>query len=250
VVRRIGRRFRHRQSVGLTPNEGRQATARAGDSPLGVPFITGPTRHVVEWSLLRARREPQRLNFLFIPVFGVGSAVVNMILQGSGSLARPSQRRVAVDGLLARRSVSTRSVMKGRPAGNPDCRVRAGVRPGTHRSVSAVRACRRSRHARCCTRGGHGLLSAIALALIGCFLTVVGATLAPIVGMWFPRYSAIRIGNSDGVRPPRLLAGALHVASVWLPRRGAGRARGSTGTGAAGTLRDRVRSRIHPRDGR
>jgi len=107
--------------------------------------------------------------------------------------------------------------MKGRPAGNPDCRVRAGVRPGTHRSVSAVRACRRSRHARCCTRGGHGLLSAIALALIGCFLTVVGATLAPIVGMWFPRYSAIRIGNSDGVRPPRLLAGALHVASVWLP---------------------------------
>jgi len=35
--------------------------------------------------------------------------------------------------------------------------------------------------------------------------------------MWFPRYSAIRIGNSDGVRPPRLLAGALHVASVWLP---------------------------------
>jgi len=55
--------------------------------PFGVPFITGPTRHVVEWSLLRARREPQRLNFLFIPVFGVGSAVVNMILQGSGSLA-------------------------------------------------------------------------------------------------------------------------------------------------------------------
>jgi len=59
--------------------------------PLGVPFITGPTRHVVEWSLLRARREPQRLNFLFIPVFGVGSAVVNMILQGSGSLAIPAQ---------------------------------------------------------------------------------------------------------------------------------------------------------------
>jgi len=114
------------------PNEGRQATARAGDSPLGVPFITGPTRHVVEWSLLRARREPQRLNFLFIPVFGVGSAVVNMILQGSGSLAIPGPASAVLlqDGLLARRSVSTRSVMKGRPAGNPDCRVRAGVRPG------------------------------------------------------------------------------------------------------------------------
>jgi len=67
--------------------------------------------------------------------------------------------------------------------------------------------------------------------------------------MWFPRYSAIRIGNSDGVRPPRLLAGALHVASVWLP--------GAALVGlvaapelVAGTLRDRVRSRIHPQDGR
>jgi len=65
--------------------------------------------------------------------------------------------------------------------------------------------------------GGYGLLAAIALALIGCFLTVVGATLAPIIGMWLPRYSAIRIGNSDGVRPPRLLAGVLHVVSMLLP---------------------------------
>jgi hypothetical protein len=65
--------------------------------------------------------------------------------------------------------------------------------------------------------GGHGPSVALALALVAGFLTVVGAALAPLVGTWFPRFSAIRIGNSDGVRPPRLLAGALHVALVWVP---------------------------------
>ena len=137
--------------------------------PLGVPFITGPTRHVVEWSLLRARREPQRLNFLFIPVFGVGSAVVNMILQGSGSLAILGPASAVLLGWTAGAAFGLN------PFGDE-----GGVLPATLTAVSG-RAFVRGLIAPCllfgpvvavvtlvvALVGGHGLLSAIALALIG-----------------------------------------------------------------------------------
>lgn len=202
-----------------TRTEGDQRALERAISPLGVPFITGPTRHVAEWSLLRARREPQRLNFLLIPVFGVGSAVVNMMLQGSGSLAILGPAAAVLLGWTAGAAFglnpfgdegavlpTTLTAVSGRAF------VRGLIAPSLLFApvvtvVTLVTA----------LVGGYGLLAAIALTLIGCFITVVGATLAPIVGMWFPRYSAIRIGNSDEVRPPRLLAGVLHGVLIWLP---------------------------------
>ncbi|WP_247001122.1 hypothetical protein [Halosolutus gelatinilyticus] len=202
-----------------TRTEGDQRALERAISPLGVPFITGPTRHVAEWSLLRARREPQRLNFLLIPVFGGGSALVNMMLQGSGSLAILGPAIAVLLGWTAGAAFglnpfgdegavlpTTLTAVSGRAF------VRGLIAPSLLFApvvtvVTLVTA----------LVGGYGLLAAIALTLIGCFLTVVGTTLAPIVGMWFPRYSAIRIGNSDGVRPPRLLAGVLHVVLMWLP---------------------------------
>nr|WP_239643360.1 hypothetical protein [Natronococcus jeotgali] len=226
-----------------TRMEGDQRALERAISPLGVPFITGPTRHVAEWSLLRARREPQRLNFLLIPVFGGGSALVNMILQGSSSLAILGPAAAVLLGWTASAAFglnpfgdegavlpTTLTAVSGRAF------VRGLIAPSLLFTpvvtvVTLVTA----------LVGGYGLLATIALTLMGCFLTVVGATLAPIVGMWFPRYSAIRIGNSDGVRPPpivgmwfprysairignsdgvrppRLLAGVLHAVSMWLP---------------------------------
>lgn len=202
-----------------TRTEGDQRALDRAISPLRVPFITGPTRHVAEWSLLRARREPQRLNFLLIPVFGGGSALVNMMLQGSASLAILGPATAVLLGWTASAAFglnpfgdegavlpSTLAAVSGRAF------VRGLIAPSLLFApvvavVTLVTA----------LVGGYGLLAAIALTLIGCFLTIVGATLAPIVGMWFPRYSAIRIGNSDGVRPPRLLAGMLHVVLMWLP---------------------------------
>ncbi|WP_255291586.1 hypothetical protein [Natrinema sp. CBA1119] len=202
-----------------TRTEGDQRALERAISPLGVPFITGPTRHVAEWSLLRARREPQRLNFLLIPVFGGGSAVVNMMLQGYGSLAILGPTTAVLLGWAAGAAFGLN------PFGDE-----GAVLPTTLTAVSG-RAFVRGLIVPSllftpaitvvtlgmALVGGYGLLAAIALALIGCFLTVVGATLAPIIGMWLPRYSAIRIGNSDGVRPPRLLAGVLHVVSLLLP---------------------------------
>ncbi|AGB38402.1 hypothetical protein [Natronococcus occultus] len=188
-------------------------------SPLGVPFTTGPTRHIAEWSLLRTRREPQRLNVLLIPVFGGGAALLNMLLLGSGSLAILGPASAVLLGWVAGAAFGLN------PFGDE-----GAVLPATLTAVSS-RAFVRGHIVPsllfapvvavvtlvAALVGGYGLPSAIALTLIGCVLTVVGAALAPLIGMWLPRYSAIRIGNSDGVRPPRLLAGALHGVLVWLP---------------------------------
>ncbi|MCD2200979.1 hypothetical protein LPA44_13900 [Halobacterium sp. KA-4] len=58
----------------------------AAVKPLGVPaFVPTPMRRVAEWTLLRTRRDPNRLMFLMIPVFAVGSPLVSTGLQ-SGSI--------------------------------------------------------------------------------------------------------------------------------------------------------------------
>ena len=207
------------ESTVSTHTRGDQRALTRAISPLGVPVVTGSTRSVAEWSLLRARREPQRLNFLLIPVFGGGSALVNMMLQGSGSLTILGPAVAVLLGWIAGAAFGLN------PFGDE-----GAVLPATLTAVSG-RAFVRGLIAPSllfmpvvavvtlvsALIGGYGLLSVIALTLIGCFLTVVGAALAPMIGMWFPRYSAIRIGNSDEVRPPRLLAGVLHVVLVWLP---------------------------------
>jgi len=180
-----------------TRTEGDQRALERAVSPLGVPFITGPTRHVAEWSLLRARREPQRLNFLLIPVFGGGSAVVNMMLQGTARSRYWDQPTAVLLGWTAGAAFglnpfgdegavlpTTLTAVSGRAF------VRGLIVPSLFTPVITVVTLGMA------LVGGYGLLAAIALALIGCFLTVVGATLAPIIGMWLPRYSAIRIASA------------------------------------------------------
>lgn len=187
--------------------------------PVSVPFVSGPVRTVAEWTLFRARREPQRLNFLFVPVFGLGSALVSTLVQGDGSLAILGPAVALLSGwtvgaafalnpfgdegpvlpvtLIA---VSGRSFVRGL--------VTASV---LWLPVVAVLTAVSS------FVGGYGLGSTFALALAGCLIAVVGALLSPAIGMWLPRYSAIRIGSSDEVRPPRLVAGILHFTLVCLP---------------------------------
>ncbi|MEA5389301.1 hypothetical protein VB779_21325 [Haloarculaceae archaeon H-GB11] len=47
--------------------------------------------------------------------------------------------------------------------------------------------------------------------------TLVAVTTAPAVGLWFPRFSAISIGQSRDVIPPRLLTTAFHFLGVTIP---------------------------------
>jgi hypothetical protein len=65
--------------------------------------------------------------------------------------------------------------------------------------------------------GPFELLAAVGLITVSLLTTVVAVTTAPAVGMWFPRFSAISIGQSREVIPPRLLTTALHFLGVTVP---------------------------------
>ena len=187
--------------------------------PLTVPLVTGPTRQVARWTLLRARREPQRLNFLMVPVFGGVSGLVSMLLQGSVSLSALGPAVALLAGWVGGAAFALNPLGDEGPvlpmtltAVSGRTYVRGLIAPATLAvPIVAVLTLAAS------LGGGYAPASALALAFAGCLLTAVGAALAPAVGMWFPRYSAIRIGNSDDVRPPRLLAGTLHGALVFVP---------------------------------
>jgi hypothetical protein len=59
----------------------------------------------------------------------------------------------------------------------------------------------------------------VAVGLVGVALlaTVVAVSTAPAVGIWFPRFSAISIGQSREVVPPRLVTTAFHFLGVTGP---------------------------------
>lgn len=188
-------------------------------SPLRVPFLSGPTRQVARWTLLRARREPQRLNFLMVPVFGGASGLLNLYIQGSASLSVVGPGVALLAGWVGGAAFALNPLGDEGPvlpvtltAVSGRAYVRGLIAP-VLLALPVVAALTFGTS----IAGGYAPVSALTLALVGCLLAGVGAALAPAVGMWLPRYSAIRIGNSDDVRPPRLLAGMLHAASVFVP---------------------------------
>jgi hypothetical protein len=65
--------------------------------------------------------------------------------------------------------------------------------------------------------GPFELSTAAGLVAISVLATLVAVTTAPAVGMWFPRFSAISIGQSRDVVPPRLVTTTLHFLGVTAP---------------------------------
>jgi len=65
--------------------------------------------------------------------------------------------------------------------------------------------------------GGFQLPVVLGLVGVGLLATAVAVTSAPAVGLWFPRFSAISIGQSRKVIPPRLVTTAVHFLSVTIP---------------------------------
>ena len=65
--------------------------------------------------------------------------------------------------------------------------------------------------------GAFELPVALGLVGVGLLATIVAVTTAPTVGVWFPRFSAISIGQSREVIPPRLVTTALHFLGVTTP---------------------------------
>jgi hypothetical protein len=190
-------------------------------APVGIPNgVSQPTRRVAQWSLLRTRRDPRRLNFLLLPVVMVGSGLLSSGLQ-AGSIWVLLAPAGAV--LLPWIAGATFAM---NPFGDE-----GAVLPVTLTAISG------SEYVRGLMLPGFafGLPLAVVVtagaAMVGPFeptvavglvgvsvlATVVAVTTAPAVGMWFPRFSAISIGQSRDVIPPRLVTTALHFLGITVP---------------------------------
>lgn len=190
-------------------------------APVGIPQeISQPTRRVAQWSILRTRRDPRRLNFLLLPVVMVGSALFS-----SGMLAE-SPWVVFVPAAAVLLPWMAGATFAMNPFGDEGSvlpitlisisgpsYVRGVMLPGLLLGFPIV----------VLVTGGAALVGPfelpVAVGLVGVSLlaTVVAVTTAPAVGLWFPRFSAISIGQSREVIPPRLLTTALHFLGVTVP---------------------------------
>ncbi|SEP31263.1 hypothetical protein SAMN04487948_1444 [Halogranum amylolyticum] len=190
-------------------------------APVGIPrSIPQPVRRVAQWSVLRTRRDPRRLNFLLLPVVMVGSGLISS-----------SAQLDSVWSLLAPAAAVLLSWMAGATfAMNPfgdegpvlsttliaisgSAYVRGLMLPGLLFGFPLVVL----GTAGAALAGPFELPVAAGLVAVSVLVTLVAVTTAPAVGMWFPRFSAISIGQSRDVIPPRLLTTALHFLVVTGP---------------------------------
>ena len=199
----------------------RRDTLAAAIRPLAVPrVVAAPTRHVAEWTLLRTRRDPRRLMFLLMPVVLFGSSFISTGVQ-SGSLRTLAAPLCAVvlpwmagvlvamnpfgdEGAVLPVTLTTVSGVQY---------VRGLILPGLLFGLPVVVVVT----AGAALFSPDGLVPSLVLVLLSVYLTVVAAAIAPAIGMRFPRFSAISIGQSRAVLPPRITTVVLHLGLTILP---------------------------------
>jgi len=204
-----------------SPPASRRDALAAAVAPLAIPrALSTPVRRVAEWALLRTRRDPNRLAFLFIPVFGVGSAILSSGLQ-SGALTALLAPLAAVvlpwlaGALFAMNPFGdegavlpvTLTAVSGRQY------VRGLMAPGAVYGLPIAIAAT----AAAALVSPYGLAERAGLVALAAYATCVSVAVAPAIGMAFPRFSAVRVGRSREVLPPRMTAVIAHVAVTALP---------------------------------
>jgi len=208
------------ESVAPATDGARTALADA-IAPVGIPHgISQPIRRVAQWCLLRTRRDPRRLNFLLLPVVMVGSALLSTGLQADS----PWIIFVPAAAVLFPWVAGATFAMN--PFGDEgsvlpltlisisgSAYVRGVMLPGLLLGLPFVVLVTTG----ATLAGPFELPVAIGLVGVSLLTTVVAVTTAPAVGMWFPRFSAIRIGQSREVIPPRLVTTAVHFLGVTIP---------------------------------
>jgi hypothetical protein len=204
-----------------SPDASRGDALAAAVTPMVVPrVVSDPVRRVAEWVLLRTRRDPNRLMFLMIPLFAVGSPLVSTGVQSGsiGALAAPLSA-VAVPWIAGALFVMnplgdegavlpvTLTAVSGRQY------VRGLVVPGLSIGLPLVVVATAIAGA----VSPYAPSESIGLIAIGIYLTCVAVTITPAIGMAFPRFSAISVGQSRDVLPPRMTAVVVHAALTVLP---------------------------------
>ncbi|WP_435073744.1 hypothetical protein [Halorubrum sp. HHNYT27] len=190
-------------------------------APIGIPrSVPQPVRRVAQWSVLRTRRDPRRLNFLLLPVVMVGSGLFSssaqfesiwVVLAPASAVLLPwvAGATFAMNPLGDEGPVLSTTLI----AISGSAYVRGLMLPGLLIGFPFVLLVT----AGAALAGPFALPVAAGLIAVSVLVTLVAVTTAPAVGMWFPRFSAISIGQSRDVIPPRLLTTALHFLGVTVP---------------------------------
>lgn len=189
--------------------------------PLAVPrALPMPTRRVAEWALLRTRRDPNRLLFLVLPVFAIGSTVINAVVQFDAidTVAAPLAAVAlpwVVGSLFATNPFGdegavlpvTLTAVSGRQY------VRGLVVPGVLIGLPVVPLVT----GLATITSPYTIGEQLGLVALSVFLTCVAVVITPAIGMLLPRFSAISVGQSRDVIPPRMSAVAVHAVLTVVP---------------------------------
>lgn len=204
-----------------SPRPSRGDALAAAVEPLIVPrVVSTPVRRVAEWALLRTRRDPNRLMFLLIPVFAIGSPLVSTGVQSGsiGALLAPVCAIVLpwlAGSLFAMNPLGdegavlpvTLTAVSGKQY------VRGLMVPGLFLGLPLVLVAT--------TIAGviapYTPVEYIGLVALGAYLTCVAVSITPAIGMALPRFSAISVGQSRDVLPPRMSAVIVHAALTMIP---------------------------------
>lgn len=187
--------------------------------PLVVPrLVSLPTRRVAEWVLLRTRRNPNRLMYLVIPVITIGGSLIGEYSESLDALAAPVCA-VLLPWLAG-------SLFALNPLGDEGT-----VLPVTLTAVSGTQYVRGLMvpslflglpivtilTAIAGLFSPYTLTEQYGLVALGIYLTCVSITITPAIGIALPRFSAISVGQSQEVLPPRMSAVILHLTVTVIP---------------------------------
>jgi ABC-2 type transport system permease protein len=190
--------------------------------PIPLPTIGQPARRVAQRSVVVARRNPQRLSFLVLPVVLGGVTLVNIAQAGVGSLLALLPPLVvvalpwlagAVFGLnpLGDEGAALPATLTSLASGR-DYAVGLAL-PGLTLGLPVVVLATVATG----LAGPYAPLETVALAVIAFVLTLAAVVIAPAVGMAFPRYDPVQVGSDREIVPPSLSAVVLYSLTLGVP---------------------------------
>jgi ABC-2 type transport system permease protein len=199
-------------SAAITPETDALAAAL---SPLFVPKrLSTPTRRVAQGVLLRLRRSPRRLSFFIGPILPI---VVIFLVQAANPLRLiPTVCAIAIPWLVG-------AVIGLNPLGDEGAAlpttltsisgrefVRGLMVPGVVYGLPLTIVCTLIAG----VFSPYTVVELGGLVVVGSILTVVAVVVAPALGVRFPRFDAIVVGQRGGVVLPSLTALAIYSALV------------------------------------
>lgn len=188
-------------------------------TPFRANMVSLPVQRVAQMTVLRAWRDPQRLTFVLMPVVALGSSLI-----GSGGTdgvfaTAPAALAVIIPWVAG-------AVFTLNPFGDEGAMLPitlTGVTGSQYvRGITLPGLLIGLPVAICLTIGSsflssYGILVRVGLGVLTVFLTIISVALGPLIGMTFPRFDAISVGNAKNVVPPRILAIMLHGAAIGIP---------------------------------